>query len=80
MPPPTPAQASIGGLTTHARHGKSVAARGHAGLEAKFADEVDPFGLLSDEDFEWQLALYRRAYFKKLALKSAEVRRRRKAT
>lgn len=45
------------------------------GLEAKFEREVDPDGVMSPADRAKAVANLRTAYYRRLALKSAEARR-----
>jgi hypothetical protein len=50
-----------------------------AGMDKRFEREVDPDGILPPAERARRIGLARRAYFAKLALKSAQVRRARKA-
>lgn len=57
------------------RTARTQAAR--QGLEERFAREVDPDGVMSPADRAKAIANARRAYYQRLALKSAEARRQR---
>jgi len=77
----TPAErsfrASIGGHALHAQV-DSVAhtAPARAAFLAKFDDEVDPNGELSPEERARRAEHARKVYFKRLALKSVQSRRK----
>jgi hypothetical protein len=68
----------IGGLTRWAHEKDPAAAMAPArrGLDAKFAREVDPDGVLPPAELEIRIARARRAHMARLAKKSAEARRR----
>lgn len=69
-------RASIGGLTTVLRYGPDeVAARARAGLDARFEREVDPDGSMEPAKRARLVELARTRYYRRLAFKSAEVRR-----
>ncbi|MCC7364851.1 MAG: hypothetical protein IT303_10815 [Dehalococcoidia bacterium] len=72
----------IGGLTTHATSDSSaIAARARAGLTARFEREVREHAVekgevLSDSELARRIEMTRRVYYARLALKSAEARRK----
>ncbi len=51
------------------------AARGQAGLTARFEREVDPHGVLNPAERERRVECARRAHFQRLALASSRARR-----
>jgi hypothetical protein len=55
--------------------GKTNTASARAALERKFEVEVDPDGLLPNEERKRRAEFARKAYYTRLALKSAEARR-----
>jgi hypothetical protein len=59
------------------RSAETAAAR--RGLDAKFVREIDPDGSLPSEELAVRVEAARRAHFLRMALKSAQARRRRKA-
>ena len=78
----TPAEASlrgrIGAYTLHATHDPcETTAKGRAAFLARFEREVDPEGLLPAGERRRRAVYARRAYFVRLALKSARARARR---
>jgi hypothetical protein len=67
----------IGGFTTHSRHdSREITAPARAEFLKRFELEVDPEGQLPEAERTRRAERARRAYFAKLALKSAEVRSR----
>jgi hypothetical protein len=67
----------IGGFVTHARYDSNeIAARARRGFNKKFELEVDPDGLLSETERSRRAGMARKAYFARLALASANARRR----
>ena len=69
----------IGGLMQMANNGSAKLSRqGVAGLLAKFAQQVDPEGLLSSQERAKRADFARRAYMAQLARKSAQKRGRAK--
>jgi hypothetical protein len=68
----------IGGLAVHARHDSRVlTAPARAAFLARFEQEVDPDGSLPEPERARRAALARKAYFARLALRSAVSRARR---
>lgn len=68
----------IGGFITHSRYNSAeIAAHARRGFNARFEKEVDPDGLLPDTERARRADMARKAYFARLALKSADARRRR---
>ncbi len=68
----------IGGLSVVAKHGPdAIAARARAGLWRKFCREADPDGVLSETERTRRAELVQRAYYARLAKRSADSRRRR---
>lgn len=65
----------------HATHdSKAIAANARKGFNARFEREAragDPDGLLSDTEISRRAELLRKAHFLRLALKSAQSRRKR---
>jgi hypothetical protein len=55
-------------------------APGRAAFNERFYRAVDPDGALSDAEREFRALHARKAYFTRLALKSAQARRRKKAS
>lgn len=75
----TPAERTLRArLAAHALHasGGTNTAPARRAFEQRFYDEVDPDGLLSEHERERRAAHARKAYFTRLALKSAQVRRK----
>lgn len=69
-------RARLGGLTAHSRHdSRELTAPARAAALARFEREVDPDGTLDPEERARRAGLARRAYFARLALKSAQARR-----
>lgn len=67
----------IGAATLHASGGTTTEAA-RAAFRERFLQEADPDGTLPPEERERRAAHLRRAYYLRLALKSADARRRRK--
>lgn len=83
--PTDPDRSAIAGIAAderwaHCKDRQAATAPARAGLEAKFAAAVDPDGTMSPELRAKALENYRRAYYRRLALKSAKARRAKKAT
>lgn len=81
----TPAQrklrAQIAANTRWSREDPApAAARGQAGLQARFEREVDPDQTLAPEERARRASAACKAHFQRLALRSARVRGSRKAT
>ena len=75
----SPSQASlrgrIGAYRLHATHdSREITAKARAAFLAKFLDEVDPDRTLPEEERLRRAAYARRAYFARLAYKSARKR------
>lgn len=69
--------ASIGGLTRWAFEDPSAQAeRAKRNIEERFLREVDPDGVLEPDERARRATRLKSAYFKRLALKSAQARRR----
>ena len=67
----------VGGLATIVRYGSdAIAARARAGLRARFEREADPNGDLPIAERQRRADLVQRAYYARLALQSAQARRR----
>ncbi|MFN0145935.1 MAG: hypothetical protein ACKVT1_05445 [Dehalococcoidia bacterium] len=81
MPSQNPAKSlagRVGGLVVQARYGPdTIAARARAGFDQRFELEVDPDGLLAPAERARRAGLAKRAYFARLAMKSAQARRQR---
>jgi hypothetical protein len=80
----TPAQrklrAQIAANTRWSREDPApTAARGHAGLLARFEREIDPDGTLSPQERARRTRAALRAHMKRLALRSSQARAARKA-
>jgi hypothetical protein len=60
----------------HTSDRSAATAPARAGLDAKFAAEVDPDGILDPDELSRRVAAKRRAHFARLALLSARSRRR----
>jgi hypothetical protein len=70
----------IGAYTLHATHDpRETTAKAREALYRKFEDEVDPERVLPDEERARRVKYARKAYYARLALKSAQARRARKA-
>lgn len=68
----------IGALTLHSRYDSRVAtSKARQTFLDRFQEEVDPGGVLSEDERIRRAGFARRAYFTRLALKSAQARRRR---
>ncbi len=73
--------ARIGGYSLHAkRDSKEVTAPARAAFLSSFEKQVDPEGLLSEKERQRRAKAARKAYFAKLALRSAQARRKAKAS
>ena len=82
LPAPIPSalrlRNSIAAHILHSRYdSRELTAPARAAFDQKFLDQVDPSGLLPEGERKRRAAHLRRAYFQKLALRSAEVRRAR---
>lgn len=70
-------RASLAAHTMHAKHdSKATTAAGRAAFEARFEAEVDPDGVLPEPERRRRAEHARKAYFTRLALKSARARRK----
>jgi hypothetical protein len=69
----------IGGYAVHAKHGDTAKPAREA-FQARFAQEVDPNGLLPLAERERRAEQAKKAYFTKLALASARARARKRAS
>lgn len=70
----------IGAHTLHGRYdSRQLTSPARAAFLGRFALEADPDGVLHPEERARRAHHLRKAYFAKLALKSAQARRRRKA-
>ena len=68
----------IAAYTLHATHDpKETTKKAREAFLAKFLDEVDPDRILDPDERERRASYARKAYFTRLALKSAQARRRR---
>lgn len=69
----------IGAYTLHATHdSRETTANARAAFLAKFLDEVDPARVLPEDELQRRAEMAKRAYFARLALKSAKKRRAQK--
>ena len=69
----------IGAYTLHATHdSRETTANARAAFLAKFLDEVDPARVLPEDELQRRAEMAKRAYFARLALKSAKKRRTQK--
>jgi len=69
----------IGAFVTHSRHDpRETTKNARATFLARFEEEVDPEGTLSEAERTRRAEAARRAYFARLALKSAQARRLKK--
>jgi hypothetical protein len=57
----------------------AATSKARAGLEARFAREVDPDGLLDEAELARRVESRRKAFFADLSRRSAKARRKRKA-
>jgi len=61
---------SIGGLTTHLRHGGKNAHKARAGLDQKLRAEcraeIDPLNTLDRDEFERRYQTFKRLYYQRL--------------
>lgn len=83
--PMTPAEMSLrgrmGAYAVHARYdSRALTANARRAFLDRFDRQVDPDGILSDEERIRRAELARKAYFSKLALRSAQVRRARRCS
>lgn len=70
----------IGALTVHARHdSRALTAKARTRFLERFLDEVDPERQLPEEERQRRAQSARRAYFVRLALRSATVRAERRS-
>jgi len=68
----------IGALTMHGRYdARQTTEAGRAAFLARFERDVDPGGVLGDEERARRAESLRRAYFTRLAVRSAQVRQTR---
>ena len=66
----------IGAYTLHATHdSRETTANARSAFLAKFLDEVDPAHVLPEDERQRRAEMAKRAYFARLALKSAKKRR-----
>jgi hypothetical protein len=73
--------ARVGAYALHAKHDSRELTRpARAKFNERFAREVDPDGILPPAERERRAEMARKAYFARLALKSAQVRAARKAS
>ena len=71
-------RARLGAYTVHSRYDtRETTAAARAAFMDRFEREVDPDGRLSVEERQRRAAAARKAYFTRLALRSAQVRRAR---
>jgi hypothetical protein len=74
-------RARVAALTRWSREDpKPALERTRAAFDRRFEREVDPDGVLSPEERTRRAAAARKAYFARLALKSAKARRRRRSS
>jgi hypothetical protein len=72
--------ARLGAHTAHARNSsEAMTAAGRAAVDAKFEHEVDPEGKLDPAERRRRAQHARKAHMHKLAIRSAQVRKARKA-
>jgi hypothetical protein len=81
----TPAQRKLRGrIAANTRWSREdpapTAARGQAGLQARFEREVDPEGTLAPDERARRAQAAHKAHMQRLALRSAQIRSARKAT
>lgn len=75
------AKGRLGAHATHARHdSRAITAPARLGFLAKFEREVDPDGTLDPAERAKRAEHARKLHMARLALKSAEVRRAKKAS
>ncbi len=73
-------RARLAAYAMHARHdSRRTSAAGRVAFLARFEDEVDPERVLSDEERARRAGVARKAYFTRLALRSARARRARRS-
>ena len=68
--------ASLGGLERAAKYGPEITAKATRASDERFLTQVDPEGVLTVEERIRRADLARRAWFTRLAYRSAEARRR----
>lgn len=69
----------LGAYIVHSRYdGLQITAAARAAFQSKFEREVDPDGVLPDAERLRRAEMARKAHFAKLALKSAQARRRKR--
>ena len=74
-------RARIGAHTLHATHDPRVTTlKAREAFQLRFYREVDPDGVLDPAERERRAGHARKAYFARLALRSAQVRRARKVS
>ena len=67
----------LGAYTLHATHDSTeITAAARRTFLERFEKEVDPEGLLSPDERQRRALMARRAYFTRLAMRSAKVRRK----
>lgn len=66
----------VGGLVTTARHSSTMGRKSVASRRARFEQQADPDGVLSDEERARRADLLMRAHMLRLAAASAKARRR----
>ena len=70
----------LGAYTQHSRHSPTdTTAAARAAFLSRFEHEVDPDAVLPEAERQRRAAAAKSAYFTRLALKSVQARRRRKA-
>src|SRR5690348_16960307 len=72
--------ARLGGLAYRAKYGDDIAYVGQEGLLKRFANEVDPNGLLDDDERSRRAIYRRRQHMNQLALLSAAKRKQKSRT
>ena len=78
LPSPTSLRGRIGAHALHARYdSREITAPARAAFLDRFEREADPDGTLSSQERARRAGHLRKAYFTRLALKSAQARRRR---
>jgi hypothetical protein len=80
----TPAERSLrgrlGAYAQHSRHDtRETTAAARSAFLARFEDEVDPDRMLSPGERQRRALAARKAYFTRLAMKSAQARRKRRS-
>ena len=75
------ARARIAAYTKHAKHNPAETCRvAREAFDRRFLDEVDPDRTLPEDERNRRATYARKAYYARLALKSAQARRARKAS